>query len=96
MENYGKFTESYKRIQRYPSMSIPPETDSEKSSIGVGTLIKCNSPINIKPHQICVFSTSKNCHKLGLHIIKLVYVPIQSCQKCISSTSLNTDYLLSY
>ena len=26
--------EIYKRIQRYPSVSIPPKTDTEKSSIG--------------------------------------------------------------
>ena len=33
MENYGKFTEIYKRMQKYPSMSIPPGTDTDKSSI---------------------------------------------------------------
>ena len=44
MENYRKLTEIYKRIQRYPSMSIPPGTDTEKSSMG-GTLIKWNSPM---------------------------------------------------
>ena len=34
MEDFVKFTEIYKRIQSYPSMSIPPGTDAEKSSIG--------------------------------------------------------------
>ena len=50
MENYGKFTEIYKGMRRYPSMSIPHGTDTEKSSMGGGggggggTLIKWNSP----------------------------------------------------
>ena len=29
-----KFTEIYKRIRGYPSMSIPPGTDTDRSSIG--------------------------------------------------------------
>ena len=41
---YGKFTGIYKRIRRYPSVPIPPWTDTEKSFIG-GTLIKWNSPL---------------------------------------------------
>ena len=50
MENYGKFTEIYKRIRSYPSMSIPPGTDAEKSSMGVGsTLIKWDSPFYSHP-----------------------------------------------
>ena len=36
MENYGKFTEIYKGIRKYPRVSIPPGTDTEKSSMGGG------------------------------------------------------------
>ena len=32
--SYEKFTEIYKRIQRYPSVSLPPGTDTKKSSMG--------------------------------------------------------------
>ena len=31
---YGELRKIYKRIQRYPSGSIPPGTDTEKSSMG--------------------------------------------------------------
>ena len=45
MENYGKFTEIYKRIRGYPSMSIPGPRDRHWKIIHRGgTLIKWNSP----------------------------------------------------
>ena len=31
---YRKFNKIYKRVQRYPSVSIPPGADMEKSSMG--------------------------------------------------------------
>ena len=46
MENYGKFTEIYKEIRKYPRVSKPPGTDTEKSSMGGGGMLnKWNSPL---------------------------------------------------
>ena len=46
MEDYGKFTEFYKRMQRYPSVLIPSGTDIEKSSVG-DTLVKWDSTMEL-------------------------------------------------
>ena len=40
---YGKFTKIYKRVRRYPSMSVPPGTDTENHLYHGGTLVKWNS-----------------------------------------------------
>ena len=35
MEGYGQFTEIYKRVQRYPSKSLPPGTDTETKGAAI-------------------------------------------------------------
>ena len=87
---YGELREFYKGIRRYPSISIPPETDTEKSSIG-GTLIKWNSPFDV---TVETFTSSHQQNKCMLFTVKWTQIISSRGERnaCHFTFSLSLDH----